>query len=174
MICRRAAVPLVLSSSTHGCPVASSTPFLTTTPPRGSKLTSNPSGFFSCGNLVGPVTKTSELFGQLRLFLLHPGELRASRIECRFGDPPFGAHRCLPREQVGKRGLRLTRSCLRLGQFAGEPGGMRLGILQPLLDLAPLRIQSGDRPRRVTLQRFLAGDVRRKGRIEALQLGEAA
>jgi hypothetical protein len=92
-------------------------------------------------------------------FLLGSSELGIGSLECSFGDAPFGAHRCLPRQQLRKRGLSFTRDNFRLAQFARDPCRVGLGILEPLADEGAFLVELGNRACSIFPQRLLARDV---------------
>ena len=125
-------------------------------------------------DVPGAIAERLDLPGQPRHVRFGPLGLRASRFQRRLGNPPFGAHRRLARQQRGQIRFGLPRRGFRRRQLGGDPRRLRLAVGQPRLDRLPLRAERIDRLGGVLAQRFLAGRLGAQGFLQAVELGEAA
>ena len=128
---------------------------------------------FVAGRLQpGPRIGGGQLLGELGALAFDPACLGLRRFERGFRHAPLGAHRRLPGEQVSECRFGLPRHGFHFAQLGCEPGGAALAVGQALLDCRSLAGQLLDRTSRIGLERLLAGNLRRGGGFQPLELGQ--
>jgi len=118
------------------------------------------SEFIGSGPFVGrSVRKRVQLLSKLVPLALNARRMSAGGFERRLRDPPFRAHRRLPREKVGKRGFGIARPGFECGQLPGEPCRLAFAIGEAVVDCTALFFELGDGGRRILPERLFPGDV---------------
>ena len=99
--------------------------------------------------------------------------MRARRIDRGFGHPPLGAHRRLPREQIGKRCLGLARARLERGELGRDPRRLLFRLFEPPGNRLALALECSQRVAGIALQRLFAGDVVGQRTVEPIEFGQS-